>query len=119
MAMSSLTKLDRMYQLLTAGDDNKLSRGEVDALAGFYKGLAPRSQATVKARMVEIYRDSTYSAGQKSFFRNALEDVGFTTEELEGIKGNGRRPSRSSPWTPSSSGSSAWGATGGTGTRWR
>ncbi|MCA9555980.1 MAG: hypothetical protein KC933_38500 [Myxococcales bacterium] len=89
MAMSSLTKLNRMHQVLTQEDDKKLSRGEVDALAGFYQGLASRSQATVKPRMIEIYRDSSYAKGQKEFFRNALEKVGFTTEELEGIQGNG------------------------------
>lgn len=89
MAISSLKKLNRMYEVFADQDNGKLSRGEVDALAGFYKGLAPRSKATVRDRMVEIYRDSTFTKGQKEFFRNNLEVIGFSTEELEGIKGVG------------------------------
>lgn len=89
MALSSLNKLNRMYEVFADQDNGKLSRGEVDALAGFYKGLAPRSQASVRDRMVEIYRDSAFTQGQKAFFRNSLEQVGFTTEQLEGIVGHG------------------------------
>lgn len=89
MAISSLTKLNRMHEVFADQDNGKLSRGEVDALAGFYQGLAPRSKATVRSRMVEIYQNSTFTKGQKAFFRNNLENVGFSTEELEGIQGHG------------------------------
>lgn len=89
MGMSSLDKLNAMHAAFVDRDNGRLSRGEVDALAGFYDGLAPRSQATIRDRMIEIYRESSFSRGQKSFFRNMLEDVGFTTEQLEGIEGHG------------------------------
>lgn len=89
MALPSLQKLNALHSTFVDQDNGRLSRGEVDAIAGFYKGLPARSQDSIRDRMIEIYRESTFSRGQKDFFRNLLQGAGFSTEELEGISAKG------------------------------
>jgi len=82
---SSMDRLNAMVDLFTDRGNKKLDAGEVQALAGFYGGLKSNSRAKIRDRMVEIYQNADYSAGQQDRFRELLESRGFGRGELEGV----------------------------------
>jgi hypothetical protein len=81
---SSLDRLNAMHSLFTTQGNGRLDAGEVDALAGFHKGLSGTSQDKIHDRVVELYQGSKFSAGQKDRLRGLLQTQGFTMKELEG-----------------------------------
>jgi hypothetical protein len=82
---SSRERLDNMHELFTELGNKRLDRGEVDALAAFYGGLSSSSQNKVRDRMIEIYRESSYSSGQQGRFQELLGQRGLSPEALEGV----------------------------------
>ncbi|MEW5852007.1 MAG: hypothetical protein AB2A00_24680 [Myxococcota bacterium] len=85
--MNALTKLNRMYELFTTGDDKKLNPGETEALAGFFRGLTEAGKAKVKERVIEIYQEASYAPGQRDKFMRDLSQAGISVQELEGNTG--------------------------------
>lgn len=86
--LRSIDKLDAMVKTFVDRDDKKLGQGEVEALAAFYGGLPKASQAKVRDRLVEVYRDSSYTKGTKARFLEALTAQGLPIDKLEGVVEN-------------------------------
>jgi hypothetical protein len=76
-----------MYELFTKFDDGKLAAGEVEALAGYYKGLRADAKAKVKAPLVAMFNDSKFAAGAKAKFKTALLDAGLNEADLKKAPG--------------------------------
>lgn len=79
-----------MMETFVDKGDKKLGRGEVDAIAGFIGGISKRSlgAAGVRDRILDIYRNTEFSTGQRAWFLQGLERAGFTEAELEGVNPN-------------------------------
>lgn len=89
MRLSSLDKLNQLAKTFVDQDDKKLGRGEVDALAAFYGGLAPAEQAKIEPRLAELYQTSRFDRGQKAILLDRLTRAGVSAEKLEGVVGTG------------------------------
>jgi hypothetical protein len=61
-----------------------LDAGEVDALAGFHKGLSGSSQDKIHDRVVELYQGSKSRPARRTACAALLQTQGFTVKELEG-----------------------------------
>ncbi len=85
--LSSSAKFDAMVNVFSAAD-GKLNRGEVDAIAGFYKGLSPTSQAKIADQVTALYRGASYWSGQQERFFHLLVDAGLPLPTLEGQSGD-------------------------------
>lgn len=80
--LDTVGKLNKMYELFTRADDGKLTSGEVEALAGYFKGLPDTGKAKAKERLVAIYQSSDYTPGMKERFKKALLSAGLSAREL-------------------------------------
>ncbi len=80
--LGAVGKLNELYELFTRVDGGKLTSGDVEALAGYFKGLPDSAKAKARKRIVAIYRSSAYSVGMKARFKKALLDAGLTPGEL-------------------------------------
>lgn len=81
----SLDRLNAMASLFTTQGNGKLDAGEVDAIAAFDKALPAASRQKLHPRMIELYRDSKFSSGQKGRMLQLLQGQGFTLAELEKV----------------------------------
>jgi len=86
--LNAVDKLNKVYELFTKGDDQKLNSGETEALVGYYKGLTTSGKTKVKSKLVEIFREAQYDRGQRDRFMSDLLGVGFTLADLEGTAGD-------------------------------
>ncbi len=84
----SLDRLNAMASLFTTQGNGRLDAGEVDALAAFDQALPASSRQKLHQRMIELYRDSKFSSGQKGRMLQLLQGQGFTLGELEKIDPN-------------------------------
>lgn len=80
--LDTVSKLNSMYELFTRRDDGKLTSGEVEALAGFYAGLPAAGKAKARARLVDIFQASGYTAGTRERFKQALIAAGLPEAAL-------------------------------------